>query len=65
MHIMKINDQKKYYRENALTQSDIRSLPECSGLEVISVRDKCGEAIGRIHKLMSRLSILRPSCILR
>ena len=55
---MKLNDQKKYYRENALTQSDIRSLPECSRLEVISVRDKCGEAIGRIHKLMSRLSIM-------
>ena len=34
---MKFNDQKKLYRQNALTQSDILYLPDSRGLDVTVV----------------------------
>lgn len=34
---MKLNDQKKIYRQNALTQSDIQYFPDSRGLEVTVV----------------------------
>lgn len=34
---MRFNNQKKLYRQNALTQSNIRYLPDSSGLDVTVV----------------------------
>lgn len=38
---MRFNNQKKLYRQNALTQSNIRYLPDSSGLDVTVVSGKC------------------------
>ena len=53
---MKFNEQKKLYRQNALIQSDICSLPDSRGLDVILVPDECAEIICHIHKAMERLA---------
>ena len=53
---MRFNDQKKLYRQNALTQSDILYLPDSRGLDVTAVSGKCADIIRRIHKAMSRLA---------
>lgn len=53
---MRFNDQKKLYRQNALTQSDILYLPDSRGLDVTAVSGKCADIIRRIHKAMSLLA---------
>lgn len=53
---MKFNDQKKLYRQNALTQSDILYLPDSRGLDVTVVSGKCADIIRSIHGSMSRLA---------
>ena len=53
---MKFNDQKKLYRQNALTQSDILYLPDSHGLDVTVVSGKCADIIRSIHGSMSRLA---------
>lgn len=53
---MKLNDQKKIYRQNALTQSDIQYFPDSRGLEVTVVSGTCAYIIRRIHGAMSRLA---------
>ena len=53
---MKFNDQKKLYRQNALTQSDILYLPDSRGLDVTVVSVKCADIIRSIHGSMSRLA---------
>ena len=53
---MKFNDQKKLYRQNALTQSDILNLPDSRGLDVTVVSGKCADIIRSIHGSMSRLA---------
>lgn len=53
---MKLNDQKKIYRQNALTQSDIQYFPDSRGLEVTVVSGTCADIIRRIHGAMSRLA---------
>ena len=53
---MKFNDQKKLYRQNALTQTDILYLPDSRGLDVTAVSSKCADIIRSIHGSMSRLA---------
>lgn len=53
---MKLNDQKKLYRQNALTQSDILYLPDSRGLDVTAVSGMCADIIRSIHGSMSRLA---------
>ena len=53
---MNFNEQKKLYRQNVLTQSDICYLPDSRGLDVIQVSDECAEIICRIHKAMGRIA---------
>lgn len=53
---MKLNDQKKIYRRNALTQSDIQCFPNSRGLDVTVVSGTCADIIRRIHGAMSRLA---------
>ena len=53
---MRFNDQKKFYRQNALTQSDILNLPDSRGLDVTIVSGKCADIIRSIHGSMSRLA---------
>lgn len=53
---MKFNDQKKLYRQNALTQSDILYLPDSRGLDVTVVSGNCADIIRSIHGSMSRLA---------
>ena len=53
---MKFNDQKKLYRQNALTQSDICYLPDSRGLDVTVVSGKCADIIRSIHEAMGRLA---------
>ncbi len=53
---MKLNDQKKIYRQNALTQSDIQYFPGSRGLDVTVVSGTCADIIRRIHGAMSRLA---------
>ena len=53
---MKFNDQKKLYRQNALTQSDILYLPDSRGLDVTVVSGKCADIIRSIHGSLSRLA---------
>lgn len=53
---MRFNDQKKLYRQNALTQSDILYLPDSRGLDVTAVSGKCAESICSIHGAMDRLA---------
>jgi len=53
---MKFNDQKKLYRQNALTQTDILYLPDSRGLDVTVVSGKCADIIRSIHGSMSRLA---------
>lgn len=53
---MKLNDQKKLYRQNALIQSDILYLPDSRGLDVTVVSGKCADIIRSIHGSMSRLA---------
>lgn len=53
---MKFNDQKKLYRQNALTQSDIFHLPISRFLDVTAVSGKCADIIRSIHGSMSRLT---------
>ena len=53
---MKLNDQKKIYRQNALTQSDIQYFPDSRGLDVTVVSGTCADIIRRIHGAMSRLA---------
>lgn len=53
---MKFNDQKKLYRQNALTQSDILYLPDSRGLDVTAASGKCADIIRSIHGSMSRLA---------
>lgn len=59
---MKFNEQKKLYRQNAMIQSDIRSLPDSRGLDVILVPDECAEIICHIHKAMERLAPMGDDC---
>lgn len=53
---MKLNDQKKIYRQNALTKSDIQYFPDSRGLDVTVVSGTCADIIRRIHGAMSRLA---------
>lgn len=53
---MNINEQKKLYREKALTQSDINRLPTSHGLDMTVVSEACAEIIRRIHQAMKRLA---------
>ena len=53
---MRFNDQKKLYRQNALTQSDILFLPDSRGLDVTAVSGKCADIIRSIHGAMGRLA---------
>ena len=53
---MKLNDQKKIYRQKALTQSDIQYFPGSRGLDVTVVSGTCADIICRIHGAMSRLA---------
>lgn len=53
---MKLNDQKKLYRQNALIQSDIFHLPISRFLDVTVVSGKCAESIRSIHRAMGRLA---------
>ena len=53
---MRFNDQKKLYRQNALTQSDILNLPDSRGLDVTVVSGKCADIIRSIHESMSRMA---------
>ena len=53
---MKLNDQKKIYRQKALTQSDIQYFPGSRGLDVTVVSGTCADIIRRIHGAMSRLA---------
>lgn len=53
---MKFNDQKKLYRQNALVQSDIHSLPRSRSLEVTVVSGRSADVIRRIHGVMGRLA---------
>ena len=53
---MRFNDQKKLYRQNALTQSDILYLPDSRGLDVTAVSVMCADIIRSIHGSMSRLA---------
>ena len=53
---MKLNDQKKLYRQNALIQSDIFHLPISRFLDVTVVSGKCAESIRSIHGAMGRLA---------
>lgn len=53
---MKFNDQKKFYRQNALTQSDILYLPDSRGLDVTAVSGKCADIVRSIHDAMGRLA---------
>lgn len=53
---MNINGQKKFYRTNTLTLSDINRLPTSRGLDVTVVSDACVEVIRRIHQTMKRLA---------
>lgn len=50
---MKLNDQKKIYRQNALIQSDILNLPDSRGLDVTAVSGKCADIIRSIHALFN------------
>lgn len=53
---MKFNDQKKLYRQNALTQSDILYLLDSRGLDVTVVSGKCADIIRSIHGSTSLLA---------
>lgn len=53
---MKFNVQKKLYRQNALTQSDIQYFPDSRGLDVTAVSGKCADIIRSIHDAMGRLA---------
>lgn len=53
---MRFNDQKKLYRQNALTQSDILNLPDSRGLDVTVVSGKCADIIRSIHDVIGRLA---------
>lgn len=53
---MKINDLKRLYRDNAVSQSDIDRLPESRFLDVTPVTGKCIDVILRVHKAMCRLA---------
>lgn len=53
---MRFNDQKKLYRQNALTQSDIINLPDSRSLDVTAVSGKCADIIRSIHDAMGRLA---------
>lgn len=53
---MKLNDQKKLYRQNALIQSDIFHLPISRFLDVTVVSGKCAESMRSIHGAMGRLA---------
>ncbi|MDE5762702.1 MAG: hypothetical protein K2H68_04255 [Bacteroidales bacterium] len=53
---MKLNEQKRLYRENALKVADFYCLPISRGLEITVTEGKSGETIQRIHKAMNRLA---------
>lgn len=53
---MKLNEQKKLYRRNALTIRDLNRLPNSRSLEVFAVRGENIEVINRIHQAMNRLT---------
>lgn len=53
---MKINDQKRLYCKNIVTQTDILWLPESRGLDVTVVGGQCADSIRRIHRAMNRLA---------
>ncbi len=53
---MNFNEQKKLYRENALTMSEIHRFPRSRGLDVTVVSDGCADVIRRIHEAMNRLA---------
>ena len=55
---MRFNDQKKLYRPNALTQSDILNLPDSRSLDVTAVSGKCADIICSIHGAMGRLAAM-------
>ncbi len=52
---MKLNEQKKLYRRNALTIRELSSLPTSRSLEVFAVRGESIEIINRLHQAMNRL----------
>ena len=57
---MKLNDQKKLYRQNALIQSDIFHLPISRFLDVTVVSGKCAESIRCIVENYLIFSELKP-----
>lgn len=52
---MRLNEQKKIYRRNALTLHDMKCLPDSRSLEVYAVSGENREIIQRIHNAMNRL----------
>lgn len=53
---MKLNDQKKLYRENALSLSALNRLPISRFLDVTLVSGESANVIQRIHKAMNQLA---------
>lgn len=56
--LMKINDQKKLYRENIISQTDILMLPESRGWDATVVGGQCAKSIRRIHLAINRLATM-------